>query len=288
MASDRRGSSTTSLPQPLRLSQLVLNRPSTGSASPSPSPSKRRRVDSPSSSSTHTSGLDEEDLYRKRYDASLNVLSFWNSLEAKYARDLAEDDIVDLFTQEIVQDKGIIRGQPERHIGSFAGATGSSSNTERGDGSSTPASLDPSDEEEEAQEEDVDEDDFEGWSNVPDNYGRSSSSLSSPRKPLFGSLQPPGSGMTEEEELEVFMQAERERWEREGDYDAELDARLDGQREARHRARLKARRLSSPLSDISVSTINESAITDEDSSDELNLGYTPSPKKAKALPSVQR
>jgi len=38
----------------------------------------------------------------------MGVLPLWDSLEAKYSRDLADDDIVELYTQTIVQDKGVI------------------------------------------------------------------------------------------------------------------------------------------------------------------------------------
>lgn len=205
----------------------------------------------------------------------MGILSFWDSLEAKYARDLADDDIVDLFTQKIIQDKGVIRSEPEHEIGSFANAI--SVNNSRADGTNTPISLDISDDEYEAQEEEVDEDDFEGWSNVPDQFGRSrlGSLASSPRKPLFGNL-PPITTTTEEEDLAAFMAAEHARRDREGDFDAELDAKL--------RAEQAARRAIRRVSSISSSAVSLSTLPtdDQDSDDELNLGYTPSPSKLTA------
>ncbi|KAF8322252.1 hypothetical protein DL93DRAFT_1288159 [Clavulina sp. PMI_390] len=268
-------STLSHFPTPLRVAQLAASKPFTTTASPSPSPSKRRRLGStPSSSSAATPNLDDEDdLYRKRYTASMGVLSFWNSLEAKYARDLADDDIVDLFSQKIVQDKGVIRGQPERRIGSFVGAT--SSKSDPADGTSTPLSLDASDEEEDEEpEQEEEEDEFDSWSNLPDHFGRLS-----PRKPFFGKLPLPFPSTTDEEDLASFMAAEEARWEREGDFDAQLDARLREERAARQP---HVPRPPSSASEVSLSTIGG---VDDDSADEMNLGYTPSPRKSRVYSS---
>lgn len=266
------------LTPPISLSRHISQSLST-TASPSPSPSKKRRIDSiASSSSVNSPALTDEDaLYRKRYNASMGVLSFWDSLQAKYARDLADDDIVDLYSQTIVQDKGVIRSEPEREIGSFAYAISATKGS--ADGTATPISVDISDDEDDAQEEEVDEDedDFEGWSNITDQFNRSrpASLASSPRKPLFGSL-PPIPTTTDEEDLTAFMAVEQARQDREGDFDAKLDAKLRAERAVQ-----RAQRRGRPMSDGggSLSTLPSNA---QDSDDELNLGYTPSPSKREA------
>ena len=256
-----------------------LRIPQKPSPTSSPSPSKKRRVDSIASSSLslNSPALTDEDAFtRKRYDASMDVLSFWDSLEAKYSRDLADDDIVDLYTHRIVQDKGVIRAQPEHDIGSFDYAV--SANKSNTDGTATPTFVDISDNEDEAQEEEIDEDDFEGWSNIPDQFGRSrpASLASSPRKPLFGNL-PPIPTTTEEEDLAAFMEAEQARRDREGDFDAIVDAKL----RAITRAMRREQRRVSSMSD-SEASLGAIPSDREDSDDELNLGYTPSPSKRNA------
>lgn len=89
-----------------------------------PSPSKRPRLVGPSSSSSSSrlsrlagssastpTRLDDEEYTAARLASRSRVLAIWGSLEERYARAMDEDDIVDLETGKLIQDRGVLRGR---------------------------------------------------------------------------------------------------------------------------------------------------------------------------------
>ncbi|KAH8104544.1 hypothetical protein BXZ70DRAFT_594211 [Cristinia sonorae] len=97
---------------------------------PQPPPTKRPRLSStPARSSPSLSRstpqnlalLDEQGLHEARRASSQRVLSIWDSLAERYAKDLDEDDIVDLRTGLLLKDRGVMRAKPKIPIGFFAG-----------------------------------------------------------------------------------------------------------------------------------------------------------------------
>ncbi|KAG8743587.1 hypothetical protein FRC10_011734 [Ceratobasidium sp. 414] len=97
-------------------------------------PTKRRRTlqtDMKESLGTPTSGsssvppaIDFDVLDAARRRASARVMSLWESLAARYARPLDEDDEIDILTGEIYKDRGVLRAASERgwKIGIFGEA----------------------------------------------------------------------------------------------------------------------------------------------------------------------
>ncbi|KDQ62415.1 hypothetical protein JAAARDRAFT_189742 [Jaapia argillacea MUCL 33604] len=90
-----------------------------------PSPPKRARTSrAPSSSLSGTPAQDPAlDLHSARRDSSLRVLSIWSQLAEKYTRRLDEDDIIDLRTNSVIKDHGVLRGTDNQYeVGFFADA----------------------------------------------------------------------------------------------------------------------------------------------------------------------
>lgn len=117
----------------------------TSQTSDGPSPSKRSRLTATLSRSTglkppvisfsdQTYHLDNGgDLHNARRASSSRVLSIWSQLAERYSRPLAEDDIVDLRTGDIVKDRNVLRSDPGQYdIGCFGDANSN------GDRSGTP------------------------------------------------------------------------------------------------------------------------------------------------------
>ncbi|KAF7979678.1 hypothetical protein HWV62_41679 [Athelia sp. TMB] len=126
---------------------------STGS-SDGPSPTKKARLATRSQSrarsvatpgpafSTQTFFRDESgegitDLHEARRASSSRVLDIWSQLAERYSRPLAEDDIVDLRTEKIIQDRNVLRSTRRKYdIGCFGdqGASeGTATPTEEGE-----------------------------------------------------------------------------------------------------------------------------------------------------------
>ncbi|GJJ15584.1 hypothetical protein Clacol_009862 [Clathrus columnatus] len=77
--------------------------------SDSPLSSKRRKINNhPTTSRFTPSSTPDPQLDSARREASHRILSFWSSLEQKYACPLDEDDIVDLRTVSVVKDRGVL------------------------------------------------------------------------------------------------------------------------------------------------------------------------------------
>lgn len=114
-----------------------------------PSPTKRPRLASsstPSTSSTSfvstppafanqtyhtvTANTDGTDLHDARRASSFRVLNVWSQLAERYSRPLAEDDIVDLRTGDLVKDRNVIRSTPHQYdIGFFGDLDGTETAT---------------------------------------------------------------------------------------------------------------------------------------------------------------
>ncbi len=138
-------------------------------------------------------------------------------MEDKYAKGLADDDIVNLGTGKIIQDTGALRSVPDGKwtIGCFAGAE----HEEQSPDSQSPSGNDQSDEDDDLED---DEADFEGWAQIEEQF------IVPPSLPR---VAPPKSYVSfsslardEEEDLDQFLRAEAQRRTCEGDVDAALEA----------------------------------------------------------------
>ncbi|KAG8716579.1 hypothetical protein FRC09_015533 [Ceratobasidium sp. 395] len=98
-------------------------------------PAKRRRISqvnarsslaicSPGPSSVTSAAEFDELVDTARRRASARVMSLWESLAARYARPLDEDDEIDILTGKIYKDRGVLRAASDRgwRIGSFGEA----------------------------------------------------------------------------------------------------------------------------------------------------------------------
>ncbi|KIO21641.1 hypothetical protein M407DRAFT_28777 [Tulasnella calospora MUT 4182] len=157
---------------------------SASSSTAAPSPAKRRKLAGPasvrswskatsisskstlrpasSSSSAGTPFEDREHAAARRASVA-RVLSVWESLEQRYARAMDDDDIVDLRSGKLVQDRGVLKGSKSWQYGQLLrggdaedkedGAT-----TEGSEGLLTTGNDDEEEEEEEDEEEQRDPD----------------------------------------------------------------------------------------------------------------------------------
>ncbi|KAG9122120.1 hypothetical protein FRC07_001635 [Ceratobasidium sp. 392] len=163
---------------------LAAAKPSIAQSVPDTSnrPAKRRRTlqanvnHSPMTSSpgpsSASSTIDFDALDAARRRSSARVMSLWESLAARYARPLDEDDEIDILTGKIYKDRGVLRAASEKgwKIGSFGETievepvvSASEAETETGtsecddaEGEDTAGDTEDADEEE--------EDPFETWS----------------------------------------------------------------------------------------------------------------------------
>ena len=103
-----------------RLSQtpslLGSNARSQSVASASSSSLPRSRSFDPPPSTDHN----DEDLHKARRASAARVLDIWSSLATKYARNLDEDDIIDLENRALIKDNGVLRKAFDFDIGHFA------------------------------------------------------------------------------------------------------------------------------------------------------------------------
>ncbi|KAI0269825.1 hypothetical protein BC834DRAFT_841589 [Gloeopeniophorella convolvens] len=77
-----------------------------------PSPSKRARLaGTPSSSSSLTNARDPNsvDFQQARFENTMRLKDAWERLAQRYARPLDEDDIIDLRSEKILKDRGVVR-----------------------------------------------------------------------------------------------------------------------------------------------------------------------------------
>jgi hypothetical protein len=154
----------------------------------------------PSVLSTVSDQVDPElQLHHARRASSLRVLDIWSQLANRHSRSLDSDDIVDLGTEEIIKDRGILRGARGKYsIGCFADA------------------IDDSSEGAPEVDDDFDElDSFAPEANISDE-------LENERKKR---AVPPVKAMdpADAQDLKEFLEAEMRRKEEFGDVDADLD-----------------------------------------------------------------
>lgn len=174
-------------------------------------PAKRRRINelqmpTPLTTPSPAPELDLDALDAARRRSSARVMSLWESLAARYARALDEDDEIDILTGKIYRDRGVLRAASERgwKIGSFGGAmevepvggvsegeteTGASEGDDEGEGDGDGDGAGGVEEEEE------EDDPFETWS-----YDWQYRALSPPKPEL---------SPKDAEDLEEFLAAER-------------------------------------------------------------------------------
>ncbi|KAF8610031.1 hypothetical protein BDV93DRAFT_4933 [Ceratobasidium sp. AG-I] len=206
---------TAAFPQrSIPAAQPVINPPILSAAKPATPqssdtanrPSKRRRINelqmpTPVATPSPAPELDLDALDAARRRSSARVMSLWESLAARYARALDEDDEIDILTGKIYRDRGVLRSASERgwKIGSFGGAMEvepvsgvSEGETETG----TSEADDEGDGEGAGDAEEGDEDDpFETWS-----YDWQYRAVSPPKPEL---------SPKDAEDLEQFLATER-------------------------------------------------------------------------------
>ncbi|TFK52555.1 hypothetical protein OE88DRAFT_1807440 [Heliocybe sulcata] len=124
---------TPSASPPVSRSFLSANRlasrasAATGSAS-TPPPTKR-------TNRTATPFDPNFDLHEARKASATRVWDVWSQLEERYTRRIDEDDIIDLRTNSVIKDRGILRGLTQQYdIGTFAEADANDAASEGGGG----------------------------------------------------------------------------------------------------------------------------------------------------------
>lgn len=100
----RNSNSTSFFPPPYRLSD-------------SAPPLKRQRTSTPR---PHHASTPPIDINAEREASTLRMLDVWSQLAQRYTRRLDEDDIIDLRTDKIVKDRGVLRASSVIKFGSFA------------------------------------------------------------------------------------------------------------------------------------------------------------------------
>jgi hypothetical protein len=103
-ASSSIGTSGDGLP-PTKRRRLVESTSIWGSSSPL----------TPRSSSSHPEHPSPATLHDARTASTARLLDTWSSLAERYNRRLDEDDIVDILTGEVIEDRGVLSGLPERY-----------------------------------------------------------------------------------------------------------------------------------------------------------------------------
>ncbi|PFH53905.1 hypothetical protein AMATHDRAFT_53561 [Amanita thiersii Skay4041] len=96
--------------------------------SPSPSPSKKQRISSfsanhvrpiPTTLPSAARLAQSRDFLQEREASAKRLLDVWSSLAERYTKRLDEDDIVDILTGRVVQDRGVVSSWSVSQQGSF-------------------------------------------------------------------------------------------------------------------------------------------------------------------------
>ncbi|KIY46579.1 hypothetical protein FISHEDRAFT_60259 [Fistulina hepatica ATCC 64428] len=191
---------------------------------------KRQRTSSPTpSTSSSNQNTIWDEVIKARQASVMRMLDVWGQLEARYSRRLDEDDIVDIRTGEVIQDRGVLQMSPRKAFGSLP------LHREGENLTNTTGSADAEDEDDENEDESAaDEDVTEGGVDEEDDSADSDElNLVDPvdEQPVLSTIQPPVPEVWRldpaskvrrldpptAEELEEFMQAENARRCREGD-----------------------------------------------------------------------
>ncbi|KAG8910255.1 hypothetical protein FRC01_006431, partial [Tulasnella sp. 417] len=154
------------------------------SSTAGPSPAKRRKLAGPasarsssratsisskstlrpvSSSSSAATPFEDREHAEARRASVARVLSVWESLEQRYGRAMDDDDIVDLRSGKLVQDRGILKGSKSWQYGELLGGGDAEdkddgATTEGSEGLLTTGNDDEEEEEEEGEEQQRDPD----------------------------------------------------------------------------------------------------------------------------------
>ncbi|KAK2465186.1 hypothetical protein APHAL10511_002540 [Amanita phalloides] len=95
-------------------------------------PAKKQRFSSPSPPQARTKPIPKSlpstakipetiDYVKERHAAMIRLFDVWSSLAERYAKPIDEDDIVDIVTGKIVQDRGVVSSWDESTKGFFTG-----------------------------------------------------------------------------------------------------------------------------------------------------------------------
>ncbi|KAG6819991.1 hypothetical protein H0H93_006694 [Arthromyces matolae] len=169
-----------------------------------PSPTKRPRLASlaPRQVLQRASSVstDTINFHKAREESALRLLNVWSGLAERYSRPLDEDDIIDLATGKVVQDRGVLRNSQTCIVGAFA--------------DSGADDAEDALEEEEEEEEEVDELDSFAPSTLRLDEGKARVAL----------LSEPSA--QDAQDLQEFLEAEQQRKEIYGDDVHETDGSL--------------------------------------------------------------
>lgn len=134
MAQSRSSSSMQPPPSRFALVTPSASPPISRSASkkPQPPPAKRPRLASTPLSSTSSASrstplpaaqIIERSLHDARRESAQRVLSIWESLAERYAKNIDEDDIIDLRSGAVVKNRGVLNARSKVDLGELGDFT---------------------------------------------------------------------------------------------------------------------------------------------------------------------
>src|SRR6266550_3712697 len=85
----------------------------------SPSPPQSSRKPIPTSLPSTAKIPQNSDILKERHANMMRLFNAWSSLAERYAKPIDEDDIVDIVTGQVVQDRGVISGWDKSKQGHF-------------------------------------------------------------------------------------------------------------------------------------------------------------------------
>ena len=229
------------------------------------------------------------DLHDARMASSMRVLNVWSSLAERYNRRLDDDDIVDIWTGEVIKDRGVLSALPKRYnFGDLADKDDDPA-TNTDPGSEAADNL--------AEDEEDDDDEDEGNPQETDAFPPSKGLVA----PQIARLAPlrPATSSSDADDLGEFLKAEAIRRELDGGDDSSDDEfsilpprstpakrTMTPARKTSFAARAKPRPLKTPAPD--TGSEDEFAVLGSDRND-VYRGYrarrTPSPQVPASIPS---
>ncbi|KAK0187983.1 hypothetical protein F5146DRAFT_1061511 [Armillaria mellea] len=100
---------------PQRSKPLPTTAPITPSQSPPQSP--RRRLSTPRRAAVQDQPIDP---HQAKAESERRMLDVWDRLAERYSRRIDEDDVVDLVTGEVIEDRGVLRSMDRWEVGMFS------------------------------------------------------------------------------------------------------------------------------------------------------------------------
>ena len=165
-----------------------------------PPPLKRQRLASTPHQASHDSSTSRPqspaDVQMEREASKLRLLDVWSSLAERYIRRLDEDDIVDIISGEITQDRGFIRNSRKVDFGAIAAPVAGDVTVDEG--------TDEDDEDDEDVYELDELDAFADTTSKTDNAQESDIGLSVRPAPQVSPLD-----LANAEDLRAFLEAEQ-------------------------------------------------------------------------------